>query len=369
MLFHSEREALNRARDEAKRVFSHTQTKPKMLSRKNFSTFSGELVYASKLVAEEKEILFFAMLQWLVIGLAYTLWTQILDWIPDELWQEVKRSVDRDDEGAFTLVNLVFLAWSFFIILVASYPISLLNAAMTAAHYLRSTNQTSTIAKCLNIAAKNLSRLWIYTTIDAWITVTAILDRLPSKENNRTAADELLYYAWKIGTIGVLPSLVAGRNYKEAASDSVKILRTEPLRAIGIRMGYSLICWIIGIAAYIGAMLFFVEFGNSQESTNRIYNFYFLMIVPIFIAVGVTAVVVRPFFLIMLSKLYTDILSIAPEAVTLKENKKLDYLALSFAVMLSGLLLTCFLAEHIGLVQWIETLSLRDIETYRQEFP
>ncbi len=200
MLFASQREALNVARNDAREIFDKIGTKPKVLSAQNFSTFWGELGYSLKLILAEKEIVFFAALQWLVIGLAYLIWTQILDWIPDHVWDELRRS--SDDRVTFTLTNLVFLGWSFFVVAVASYPISLLNAAMTAAHYLRSAGQTSTIAKCLNLAFKNLGRLWVFTTIDAWITVDAILDRLPRKRGRRTAFDELLYYAWKIGTIG-----------------------------------------------------------------------------------------------------------------------------------------------------------------------
>ena len=105
------------------------------------------------------------------------------------------------------------------VVTVASYPIAILNAAMTATHYLRSAGQSSSIAKCFNLAFKHLGRLWVFTTIDAWITVNAILDRLPRKRGRRTAFDELLYYAWKIGTIGVVPALVAGKGYIDAAKD------------------------------------------------------------------------------------------------------------------------------------------------------
>src|SRR5690606_815471 len=102
-----------------------------------------------RLIAAEREIVLFAALQWAVIGIAYVIWTQILDWIPDSVWEEAARS---DRETDFLLINLVLLGWSFLVVAVASYPISLLNAAMTAAHYLRSAGQTSTIARCLILA-------------------------------------------------------------------------------------------------------------------------------------------------------------------------------------------------------------------------
>lgn len=358
MLFAAQREALNVARDEARGIFDRTGAKPRVLSAQNFSTFWGELGYSMKLILEEREIVFFAALQWLVIGLAYTIWTQILDWIPDSVWAQVGKD---DNDVTFTLLNLALLGWSFFVVAVASYPISILNAAMTAAHYLRRSGQTSTVANCFNLAFKNLGRLWVFTTIDAWITVNAILDRLPRKRRNRTALDELLYYAWKIGTIGVVPALVAGKGYTEAAKDSVSLLRTKPVRAIGIRMGYSLICWIIGVAAYVGGFYYFIAFHEHANKANMIHSFYLLMALPIVIAVGVTSVLVRPFYLVMVSKLYTDVVPVDREATTLSADSKLDAPALIFAVLLGVLLALYFFGDQLGIRDWIESLAATDI--------
>lgn len=368
MFFRSKRRMLETAQKEAQKIFSETNTKPEVLSLQHCSTFFGELGYSIRLILQEKEIIFFAVLQWLVIGLAYTMWTQIFDWIPDSLWEEVKKLNDRNDDGAFDLINLVLLGWSFLVVVVASYPISILNASMTAAHYLRRSNQESTIAKCLGLAFKNLGRLWVFTTIDAWITVTAILDRLPSKKNKRTALDEVLYYAWKIGTIGVLPALVAGKGYIEAAKDSTQLLKEKPARTIGIRMGYSLVCWIIGIAAYIGSICYFIAYGEHDSKVNEIYNFSFLMAVPIFIAVGVTSVLVRPFYLIMISKLYTDTIPLTNEVTEQPENKSFDLLALFFAVLFGSLLSIYFFGEQLGIREWVEALAAKDINTYQEQF-
>lgn len=366
MFFSSQREALGSARKEAREIFDKTGIKPKVLSAENFSTFRGELGYACKLIFEEKEIIFFAALQWLVVGLAYAIWTQVLDWIPDRVWDEVGKSKDNDNKVAFTLLNLVLLGWSFLVVAVASYPISLLNAAMTTVHYLRSAGHTSTIARCFNLAFKNLGRLWVFSTIDAWVTVNAIVDRLPRKRGNRTALDEFLYNAWKIGTIGVVPALVAGKGYLEATKDSVSLLANKPTRAIGIRMGYSLICWIIGVAAYVGGFYCFVTFHDRANKVNEVYNFYFLMAVPVFIAVGVTSVLVRPFYLVMVSKLYTDVVRIDNEVTAPTVGRKRDALALIFAVLLCVLLAFYFFGDQLGIRNWIESLAARDMQKYRQ---
>lgn len=369
MFFRSQRAELQLARNSAKDVFNDNGLKPSVLSSQNISIFGGNLGYAYKLIWQEKEILFFAALQWATIAIAYILWTKILYWIPDAFWDEVGRSSQNDDDGAFTLINIAILIWSFFVVAVASYPLSILNAAMTASHYLRSAGKPSTLANCLNLAFNNLSRLWVFTTIDAWITVDAILDRLPRKGKGRTASDEFLYYAWKIGTIGVLPALVAGKDYTDAAKDSVSVLRHSPVRAIGIRMGYSLICWIIGLSAYFGSLYYLSTVSGPNGRMKGLYDFYLVLAVPIIIAVGVNSVLVRPFYLVMISKLYSDVLQLHEDVTVPTAARKFDLLAVFFSIMLSLLLALYFFGDQLGIRDWIEHLASKDIQDYRQSAP
>lgn len=367
MFFRQERDDLRSAQTEAEPLLTGHH-RPRILATENVSTFCDELRYACELIVEEKEIILFAVLQWVAIVAAYLLWTQVLDWIPDSVWQEVRRSSEREDNGAFTLMNLVLLGWSFLVIAAVSYPISLFSAAMVAAHYLRHSDHPSTVGHCLQLAYRNLGRLWVFTTIDAWITVSAILDRLPKKRGRRTAAEELLYYAWKIGTVGVLPALVAGKGYMEAAKDSVSLLRTDPTRTIGIRMGYSLVCWIIGITAYIGAIAYFSAYGEHNPQANEIYNFYFLMVVPILVAAGVTAVLVRPFFLVMTAQLYTDIVPFA-KIDAASEPRGRNLLAFAFLAILAALVGLAAFGPSLGVTEWIESMAAKDIQQYRRANP
>jgi hypothetical protein len=237
------------ARNHAQGVFAASGTKPSVFSLKNFSAMRNDVAYAVKLMMQEKEILLFAALQWLVLGLAYMMWTQVLDWIPDSVWAEAARE-SSERSAATEWANLAIWGWSLLIIATAAYPLALLNASIVASHYLKSSGQASTVPACLNLASKNLGRVWLFTALDALITVRAIADRLPSKKRRkRTAAEEAAYYAWKIATIGVLPSLVSGKTFVDSANESVWLLEDQPVRTIGIRMGYSLLCWIIGVLA------------------------------------------------------------------------------------------------------------------------
>ena len=366
MIFHSVRTALLSARDQAQSYFRESRTKPRLVSGENLTTFTSELRYSFSLLRSEKEIILFAVLQWLAIGIAYLCWLPMLDWIPDSLWEEVGAAAEQNREEAFTLINLVLLGWSLLIVVLVSYPLSLLNAAITAAHYLRQSGQESTVSRCLGLAFHNLGNLWLFTAIDAWITVTAILDRLPKKRGRRTVGDELLYAAWKIGTAGMLPALVAGRSFGQAAKDSVSLLISQPKRVIGIRMGYSLVCWVVGIASYIGAILFFAKFGDFRIQTKQIYNFYTLMAVPLIVSVGVITVLVRPFYLIMMSSVYTHAMPTELPLSAQDSQASGAQLVNLVAVFLCGFfavfIAITLMGDDLGMRAWVESLAQRDLQ-------
>lgn len=363
MFFSEERKELNKVRDEARDYFAASARTPRVLSSENLTVFARATEHAAALIGKEKEIILFAVLQWLVIAAAYLIWIQILDWIPDRLWDAVRSDIENDRKSAFTLINLVLLAWSFLVVTVASYPISLLNAAMTAAHNLHISGQASTIGRCINLARRNLGRLWVFTTIDAWITVRAILDRLPKKRGSRTLVEEALYYAWKVGTIGVFPALVTGKTFTDAAQDSIAILKEAPVAAIGLRMGYSLVCWFVGVGAYIAGLWFVFNSDLAPENSNFIFNFYLFIAVPALISVGVVTVLIRPFYLLSITSLYSEIRPVSKEAIVPTQGHRTDALALIFIVLLTALLGSYFFGDDLGLRVWIEDLANTDLDT------
>jgi hypothetical protein len=369
-MFHSVRNPLNQARDEATEYLERQGHRPKTFSVDNFSTFFGNIPEVVKLLEKEPEILFFAIAQWLVVWVAYLAWVQMLHWIPDELWNAVGSANENDGKSAFTLINLALLAWSFLIVCAASYPIGLCNAAMVAVHDLRTSGQKVTIGRCLAVADRHLGRIWLFTVIDSWITVKAILDRLPKKHYHRTALDELLYYAWKLATMGVVPALVNGRDFVAAGKDSITLLEWQPQRALGLRLGYSAVCWVIGIASYVSAIFLF-QYGWGPRRPHYIYEGYLLLAIPAFVAAGIVTVVIRPFYLLSVARFYTD-----ANDVTGEVNKDvtsvpgwLDLLssqnALCFCVTFAVVFLAVFFGDQIGLTAWINGLAQQDLANYR----
>lgn len=370
-MFESIRDPLNEARDEAKQYFERQGHRPRTFSVSNFSTFFGSIPGVLNLLGKEPEILLFAIFQWLVVWAAYLAWVQMLHWIPDQLWDAVRSASEDNRKDAFALVNLALLAWTFLIVIVASYPIGLCNAAMVAVHDLRTTGQEVTIARCLAIADRHLGRIWLFTAIDSWITVSAILARLPKKHYHRTALDELLYYAWKVATMGVVPALVNGRDFLAAGKDSIRLLESQPQKALGLRLGYSAVCWIIGIASYVFA-IFVLRYGGGSDRPHYIYDAYLLVAIPVFVAAGIVTILIRPFYLLSVARFYSDANEVAPEV-----NKDiasvpgwLDLLssgnALCFCVTFALVFGAVFFGDQIGLTAWIGGLAHKDLAHYWQ---
>jgi hypothetical protein len=371
-MFSSIRDPLNSARDQAKELLERGGYKPKVFAWNNLLAFFSNIPVVMKLLGEEPEILLFVVFQWIVICLAYVAWTQMLRWIPDGIWTAAREASSHNEKGSFDLINLVLLGWSFFIVFLASYPIGLCNAAMVAVHDLRTCGEQVTIAKCLVIADRHLGRIWMFTALDGWITVSAILDRLPKKHYHRTALDELLYYAWKVGTIGVVPALVNGRDFMSAGRDSVKLLSEETSRALGLRLGYSAVCWVVGVLSYVGAIIIYAKFGDRGEGPNYIYHFYILATVPILVSVGIVSVLVRPFYLLGVAKFYTDVIDVRCEleqdiaSLFSWEKSLFSWKTGLFLLMLGVLLIAIFFGDQLGLTRWIDELAQKDLAHFYQ---
>lgn len=278
----------------------------------NMSEFGSRAGNALGLILEEKEILVFSMLQWAAIAAGYYLWVQMLGWIPIEVWESDSKIYDIP-------LNLAFLAWSFLCVMLVAYPISILTAAMGAAHFLRRQGEVSTVAACLAVATQNSRRLWTFHTIDGWVTVDMILERLPKRDYAISAGEraiqESLYYAWKVGTIAVPSALLAGRGLVAAARESMSLVMSRPWDVIKLRGGYSAVCWFIGSATYVLAIVFFVKNPELFESEHGVFTFYYWMGVPILTAVGVIKLFVRPLFVIASCQLYSDYLDERGEIV------------------------------------------------------
>ena len=283
--------------------------------------FLSSTRYAISLVLKEKEILFFAFLQWVAIAMAYLLWIQMLDWIPEEVW----RSAAESDGGS--PVDWVLMLWSIVCVGLAAYPVGIFSGCMGAAHFLRQHNLESTIRSCLYLVLPRAGSLWAIHWFDGWITVKRIVERLPSKDDRRTlaerAADEARYYIWKVGISGILPAILVGDNLLKAGKSSIFFVKDNLLNVAMLRAGYSLMCWIVGIAGYIGAIFWFAWSGvidSKEQLYGRIYEFYLWATGPIVAALVFVVLFLRPIYVITLCHMYSEYKRNKGDEVVLPES-------------------------------------------------
>lgn len=307
-------------------------------------SYFGYLTVTWKLIVCEKEIITFAFLQLASIAIGYYLWVQMLHWIPAEVWRSAEHSRHA------SLPDLILLAWSFVCVGVAALPLSIFSACIGVVYFLRRQGYPSTIAACLKIVLTEVWPLWVFQWMDGWITVNQILERLPKKNNRGTPAQrvlsEALYFAWKLGTIGIMPAVITGRGLVESCRDSILVVKTKFIDAAKLRVGYSFLCWIAGISAYIGTIFFFI-YGHfippHAEIYGFVYTFYFWAGVPLLVAVAFIELFLRPAYIVGSCELYAQYLTENNKTIMLPQPPSKSISAFVFFVILCVLVAIVFL--------------------------
>lgn len=343
---------INFVRDEIKDL-ADIDKKPKNA----VAGFTARIGKALALGLKEKEIFFFGLMQWVAIGIGYLLWVQMLDWIPEDVW----RSAAESDDGS--IADWVLFAWSFVCVGVAAFPIGILTGCMGATHFLTKQGEPSTVATCFKLVLPQSWSLWSFHWIDGWITVNRILDRLPRKNDNRSAAqkaaEEALYYAWKLGVSGVLPSIVTGHGLVRSGKNSVQFVKQNFKQIAQLRAGYSALCWVVGILAYIGTILLFMVVDvvpAGKEIYAHVYTFYMWAAVPILVASAVVMLLLRPIYVLAICDLYSDHLESKGIEVILPENPSKSVSALvTFSCLCVIVLVVYWFRQELGIVDMLST--------------
>ncbi len=302
-----------------------------------------------KIIVQEREILVFSVLQWVSIGFGYFLWVQVLSWIPEEVW----RSTETSDSSSSA--DYVLIAWSFVIVGIVALPLGILNACVGAVHLLRRQGKPSTIAACLQVVLPRAWPLWVLSWMDSWITVNQILDRLPTKkeagdDSANSAGREALYYAWKLGTIGVLPAILSGRGLIDAGKDSVLLVKSNVAGASLLRGGYSLVCWMVGGGTYVGTAFLL------NEKFSDIYDFYVWAGIPILLAAGLVVVLLRPIYTIACVDLYADYLHETNQSLVLPQPPtRLTSVIVAVVVLIAIVAAFVLFREQLGVAEMLST--------------
>jgi len=310
----------------------------------NLCQFGRWTFHTFKSLFHEREILLFASLQVVAIAIGYYVWVQLLGWIPREVW-------DSEEALSNIALNVGLLGWSFLVVGLVSLPAAIFSGCIGASHFLKRQGCPSDTASCLRLVMPRAWSLWIFCWVDGWFTVMQILDRLPRRHRGgNRALSELLYYAWKLGTAGMLPSILNGKNLILAGKESILLIRTRPQEVMLLRGGYSLVCWFVGIAAYAGAA--FVLWHNPEvfERDDYVRAAYMLAGIPALLSVAVIQLFLRPVFILGSCQLYTEhmVTGELPETLKTRPNAGMSALAV-FGLLLFVLVGIFLYREPLGL--------------------
>lgn len=284
-------------------TYNYTKEQQKPGTLESVSGFFASIAASLRFVFTEKENIVFALLQWIAIIATYFVWVQVLRWIPEEIWKNA-------DEGQSQMtVNIVLVVWSFLCVGIVACFIGVFTACLNASCILRSQKRESTFLDCLRLGLQYSWTLWIFSWIDGWWTVKRILERLP-KKNNRTSTvtkvlNEGLFQAWKLVSLGFIPSILFGRTIPQACKDSLEFTRKRFWPLAKLRFGYSFFCWVVGIFCYIGVIFFFACLGYLPEEYD-IYSWYFYAGFPIILAALIVIVLFRPLYIISACRIYVS---------------------------------------------------------------
>ena len=335
---------------EIQKIPTHIETDPEVSAG-----FASKAGYALSLGLKEKEIFFFGGMQWLAVAIAYLLWTQMLFWIPPEVWE----ALSSEEDGAGP-IDLALTLWAFICVGVAAFPIAIFSSCMGVTHFLHKQGRASTVAMCLKLSLPNAWRLWAFHWTDGWFTVKQIWSRIPGGENRTLAQilyQEALYYAWKVGIAGVLPSMVLGKGMIESGKESLAFVKQHTKEIVRLRASYSGYCWLLGILTYVAAfpIVFYLDDGTGIG--NNIANIYLYIALPICFSVGVIMFFLRPIYLLNLCNLYSDYLKTNNITVELPDNPPRAISALVvFAILCIAVLVVFYYREAIGLVDILSTI-------------
>jgi hypothetical protein len=323
----------------------------------SLGAYGAAVVPTLSLLFREEEVFVLLLLQWATIGLGYLLWVQGLYWIPEEIWRAA-----LDSKAYNAAADIFLLVWSFACVGLVAFPLGLLSACIAAVEILRRTGHRASLAACLRLVTPRTWAIWMFTWADAWITVNQILDRLPKKSGNPSwatrMAEEAAYYAWKVGSAGVLPSLIVGHDLLRAGKDSVSLLRHRFRDVMALRTGYSVLCWIVGISAYVGTIIFFRAFPqlipHDEPLEQHIGDIYFWAAVPIAVATGIVVVFLRPIYLFGLCDLYVAYHESTGKPMELPQLPSRLVSALTVFLALAAIVAVVFVyRSELGILQWI----------------
>ena len=310
-----------------------------MFPKGGIASFLGATAYAVRLSLAEKEVWFFAFMQWISVGLVYMLWLQGFHMLPETLWEDV-----AGDGEASWQIHAVVLVWGLLCIALASIPVGFFTGCMGAVHFLVRQNRESTIANCMKISMQRAAPLSAFHFIDGCITVRQLLSRADTEGEGTTVASEALYYTWKLAVAGMLPAILTGHG-RQVVSNAVTFVRGNLNQVLLLRGGYTALCWILGVATFFVSVAYGRSLNISFEggAAQGLYAAYSAAGVSALIGVAILILFLRPIYVLSMCELFSrdleerKVITQLPPTPTASLNMAVVVIA-SMVGLLSGVL-------------------------------
>lgn len=272
-----------------------------MLPKGGIGAFLHATTYALKLSLVEKEVWFFAFMQWISISLVYMLWLQGFRLLPESLWGQLS-----SDGGAGWLVHTLVLVWGLLCIALASIPVGFFTGCMGAVHFLVRQNRESTIANCMKVSMQRAAPLSAFHFIDGCITVRQLLSRADTEGEGTTVASEALYYTWKLAVAGMLPAILTGHG-QQVVSNAVAFVRGNLSQVLLLRGGYSALCWILGVITFATSVAYgrSLDISYADGAAQALYAAYSAAGVPALAGVAILMLFLRPIYVLSMCELFS----------------------------------------------------------------
>lgn len=256
--------------------------------------FGSQMLRALRLLWEEPEIAVFAAGQWVAAALAYALWSwgNELVLLPSEFWW---------------LQDVLDFLWASACLALALWPIGFFTACIGAVHFLRMEGAPSTMRACMQRAQPRTGALWTLACVDAALHAIQVLARIPHGRYwtaERFIEREALHYAWKVGTIGMLPALLAERSLRQAADEAVALARARLPEAMLLRSGYNVAGRLITFASLAASAIAYWQLRARAVALPDFASGLFWLWAPVIGAIGVVHLLIRPVYVIASSELY-----------------------------------------------------------------
>lgn len=329
--------------------------------------FRDRIGRALQIIREEPEILAFAAAQWLVVLLGFVVWCLILFLLPEDGGRSAEPVSMTYGVGYVITALAIASLWTLAVIVCVSLPVGVLSAAMGAAHLLRRSGEVSTPSRCLAIAWSNMRALWVYHAIDGYVTINAVLARLPKKNRNRSklemVTEELLYFAWKLACVGVLPAMICGHGLLESGKRSLGFVKAKLAPLMVLRAGYGGMCWAIGAGAYVCGMAMIFDVAPTLITWAGITSTWALVFItigmPTIFALALVQVVLQPVYILTVCDLYADHLADTRERLSLAgdmqpTSRPLDIGVAGYAIIAA---LAALAAWHFGMAELLSDFA------------